>query len=150
MTLDEALEHCEEVAEELDMKAGFETDNERYAMSESERKQCKECANDHRQLANWLKELKHLREREPCEDVIGRSETIEYLNTNMGWYNEDGEMTDNDEKLKAITDLINGVPSVIPVPKKCHNENHDYSEYEYETSVDNFLINEVNAETEEE
>ena len=67
-------------------------------------------------------------EQEPCEDAIGRSETIEYLNTNMGWYNEDGEMVDNDEKLKAITDLINGVPSVTPVPKKCHNENHDYAE----------------------
>lgn len=61
MTLEEAIKHCEEVAEELDMKAGFETDNERYAMSESERKQCKECANEHRQLAEWLRELKKYR-----------------------------------------------------------------------------------------
>ena len=58
MTLEEAIKHCEEVAEELDMKAGFETDNERYAMSGEERKQCKECAEEHRQLAEWLKELK--------------------------------------------------------------------------------------------
>lgn len=62
MTIDEAIKHCEEVAEELDMKAGFETDNERYAMSESERKQCKECANEHRQLAEWLRELKCYKE----------------------------------------------------------------------------------------
>ena len=48
------------------------------------------------------------------EDAISRQETIKYLNTNMAWYDEDGEMADSDEKLKAITDLINGVPSVQP------------------------------------
>lgn len=58
MTLEEAIERCEEVAEELDMKADFETDNQTYAMSESERTELKECAKDHRQLAEWLKELK--------------------------------------------------------------------------------------------
>ena len=56
-------------------------------------------------------------EREPCEDAISRSETIKYLNTNMAWYDEDGEIADSDEKLKAITDLINGVPSVTPQQK---------------------------------
>ena len=56
--------------------------------------------------------------QEPCEDAISRSETIKYLNTNMAWYDEDGEMADSDEKLKAITDLINGVPSVTPSHKK--------------------------------
>lgn len=57
-------------------------------------------------------------EQEPCEDAISRSETIKYLNTNMAWYDEDGEMADSDEKLKVITDLINGVPSVTPSHKK--------------------------------
>ena len=75
-----------------------------------------------------LEEISKILEQESCEDAIGRSETIEYLNINMGWYNEDGEMADSDEKLKAITDLINGVPSVTPVPKKCHNANSDYAE----------------------
>lgn len=58
LTLEEAIKHCEEVAEELDMKAGFETDNQTYIMSEEERKKCKECASEHRQLAEWLRELK--------------------------------------------------------------------------------------------
>ena len=58
MTLESAIKHCEEVAEELDMKADFETDNQTYAMSESERTEFKECVKDHRQLAEWLKELK--------------------------------------------------------------------------------------------
>lgn len=68
--------------------------------------------------------------KEEQEDCISRSETIKYLNTNMAWYDEDGEMADSDEKLKAITDLINGVPSAIPAPKKCHNENRDYDDCE--------------------
>lgn len=41
MTLDEAIEHCEDV---------FKTE------------ECKDCANEHLQLANWLKELKQVRE----------------------------------------------------------------------------------------
>lgn len=62
--------------------------------------------------------LKSLQSVQPkpieCEDAISRSETIKYLNTNMAWYDEDGEMADSDEKLKAITDLVNGVPSAHP------------------------------------
>jgi Lar family restriction alleviation protein len=40
MTLDEAIEHCEEVAT----------------------KNCSECAEEHKQLANWLRTLKYLKE----------------------------------------------------------------------------------------
>lgn len=40
MTLDEAIEHCEEVAT----------------------KNCSECAEEHKQLANWLRTLKYLEE----------------------------------------------------------------------------------------
>lgn len=36
----------------------------------------------------------------------------------MVWYDEYGYMADSDEKLEAITDLINGVPSVTSVQKK--------------------------------
>ena len=41
MTLDEAIEHAEEVADS----------------------KCDSCGAEHRQLADWLKELKDLRER---------------------------------------------------------------------------------------
>ena len=64
MNLDEAIKHCEEVAEEQDMKAGFETDNQTYIMSEMERESYRKCAKEHRQLAEWLKELKHRRSDE--------------------------------------------------------------------------------------
>lgn len=60
--LDEAIKYCEGMAEEQDMKAGFETDNQTYTMSETERERYKECAEELRQLAEWLRELKKDRE----------------------------------------------------------------------------------------
>ena len=42
-TLDEAIEHCYEVSKKKDI--------------------CKECADEHLQLAKWLKELKTLRQK---------------------------------------------------------------------------------------
>ena len=64
MTLDEAIKHAEEVAEEKNMQADFDTDYLCYQMSEAERNQCKECAEEHRQLAEWLKDYKRLKEQE--------------------------------------------------------------------------------------
>lgn len=49
-SLEEAIKHCEEVAEEH-TKYNF------YGGYES----CDECAKEHRQLAEWLKELKKYR-----------------------------------------------------------------------------------------
>ena len=58
LTLDEAIKHCLEVTE----------NNEQFASGkwigsegEANRQECEQCAADHRQLAEWLKELKELR-----------------------------------------------------------------------------------------
>ena len=51
LSLDEAIKHCEEKAEEL-KNIGFDI-NTRFNA---------ECAKEHEQLADWLKELKELRE----------------------------------------------------------------------------------------
>ena len=55
LTLDEAIKHCEEVVE----------NNEQFASGkwigsegEANRQECLQCAADHRQLAEWLTELK--------------------------------------------------------------------------------------------
>lgn len=53
MTLDEAIEHAEEVAEQ----------NEWFEKNYLESIQCRKCAEEHRQLAEWLRELKQLRDR---------------------------------------------------------------------------------------
>ena len=60
MTLDEAIRHAEEVAEEKENDAKFYT----ISRPDGKRKEsCGKCAIEHRQLAKWLKELKQLREQ---------------------------------------------------------------------------------------
>lgn len=55
MTLDEAIAHCQEKAEELRKQPFKEKmDIEGIAI-------CEECAEEHEQLAEWLEELKELR-----------------------------------------------------------------------------------------
>jgi hypothetical protein len=73
MTLDEAIKHCNEVAERLEGKNG-------YAYTDVT---CEECAKEHRQLAEWLKELKAYRDGCHCD-------TCKYLDKNSknrpcGW-----------------------------------------------------------------
>ena len=61
--LDEAIKHCEEVAEEQEKKARKKNDG-----TMSTRIKCEECAKEHRQLAEWLKELKNYKDaRVGCE-----------------------------------------------------------------------------------
>lgn len=56
ITLEEAIKHCEEVAEELEEEAA------KYCCDDTEIiNQCTECAKEHRQLAEWLRELKAYR-----------------------------------------------------------------------------------------
>ena len=50
-------------------------------------------------------------------DLISRQAAIEYLMTNMNWYDEDGYESDDDYKRECITELINGVPSAQPTIK---------------------------------
>lgn len=61
MTIDEAIRHCEEVAEQNETQAEkigrqfIGSAMDKYATG------CRECAAEHRQLAEWLTELKELR-----------------------------------------------------------------------------------------
>ena len=56
MTLEEAILHCEEVAE-LNESIAYNTDAENWM----DIAQCEKCAGEHRQLAEWLKELRERR-----------------------------------------------------------------------------------------
>lgn len=64
MTLDEAIEHCEEKAKEQDKLATRYEDASGYSRSHieslktDESIKCRACASEHRQLAEWLRELK--------------------------------------------------------------------------------------------
>lgn len=50
-------------------------------------------------------------------DYIKREDAIDYLVTNMNWFDADGIETSEEEKRADITELVNGVPSedVAPV-----------------------------------
>lgn len=57
--LDEAIKHCEEVAEEHERHLKvYENMAEDRSLFKEEENECKECAKEHRQLAKWLRELK--------------------------------------------------------------------------------------------
>ena len=60
LTLDEAIKHCLEVAEQNETQADKwrEEGGEEWGKTTA----CQECTAQHRQLAEWLKELKDLRE----------------------------------------------------------------------------------------
>lgn len=53
MTIDEAIIHAEEIAE-INENIAYNTDSENWM----DIAQCEKCAEEHRQLAEWLKELK--------------------------------------------------------------------------------------------
>lgn len=60
MTIEEAIKHCEEVAHERRIESG-----ECISVNDLENAEaCYECGEEHKQLAEWLKELKQRREAE--------------------------------------------------------------------------------------
>ena len=85
ITLDEAIKHCEEVVEEQEKVAKEWHENQirkcnliPFAeMDYTHENECKECAEEHRQLAEWLKELKQLREQTSWIPMIRRESTDE-------------------------------------------------------------------------
>lgn len=81
MTIDEAIRHCEEVAEIRE--AEVLKYNYCRGMPDVEKtvKNCKECAADHRQLAEWLTELKDLREKHwnECRQIAHYDDELQKL-----------------------------------------------------------------------
>ena len=70
MTLDEAIKHAEEVANiEAENAEWFNLGDDSSEMFREKYEKCKECAEEHRQLAEWLKELKDYKERIPSYEA---------------------------------------------------------------------------------
>lgn len=93
MTLDEAIQYCEEVAE-VNQSIADNTEEDNWM----DIAQCTKCAEEHYQLSEWLRELKQLREQPEiirCKDCKHR-----ILNDHYG---EKGYM-----KLKAMCNLDTG------------------------------------------
>ena len=83
ITLDGAIKHAEEVAEEQDNLCKRYDDASGYSRSHNESirvadaKWCERCAKEHRQLAEWLKELKQLRQQASWIPIVYREATQE-------------------------------------------------------------------------
>lgn len=70
MTLDEAIKRSEEVAEKNSKLAERIRDNMTSEIARSIADKCETCADEHRQLAEWLKDYKRLLEQESVLDKI--------------------------------------------------------------------------------
>ena len=86
LTLEQAISHAREKAEELRAKTGYYTQNGcgYFQASEVEQKEiadCLECASEHQQLAEWLTELKARREAQ--EHDFCRECVYDYENTQV-------------------------------------------------------------------
>lgn len=80
MTLDEAIGHAEEVAEEKEKLANtyesFKDYGDPKSSITSGHEKCLNCAREHRQLAKWLKELKAFKELKAYEEQDGDVVTV--------------------------------------------------------------------------
>lgn len=87
LDLESAIKHCEEVAKEqrelfsLCPIPSEMCDPTDYCASlkDGKGKGCIKCAEEHEQLAEWLKDYKRLLEQEPCEDCVSRKEVKEKM-----------------------------------------------------------------------
>ena len=98
MTIDEAIERY--------------TDNAEY-----ERTHNLQGCLEFNQLVKWLKELKQLREQEPCEDAVSRQAVLDLIksmsNANPS-YTHTCDVVDREDLL----DMVSELPSVTSVYKK--------------------------------
>jgi hypothetical protein len=89
LSLEEAIAHCLEVAEEYE-KQGDALNEMNFESS------CKECASEHRQLVEWLRELKFYKDRQDLinkswQDLINYKEGVEKIKMRSQAYRECGE-----------------------------------------------------------
>jgi hypothetical protein len=93
MTLDEAINYCEEKARELRTPRAYTDIEGNLRATET----CEECAREHEQLAEWLKELKALKEGKG--DLISREALKE-------------QFTEGAYTSKGVREIIDNAPTV--------------------------------------
>ena len=84
MTIDEAIKHAEEVAEKQEKSAKEWHENQLRKcdlfpfadMDYTHENECKKCAEEHKQLAEWLKDYKKLLDQEPEKDAWKKGKWI--------------------------------------------------------------------------
>ena len=113
MTLDEAIKHCDEVAEKNETKGKMIQNN--FSKLRREQKQeidsCLECAKEHRLLVKWLRELKNyqrgiekIKELKDGFNQIPLSLEASVLESALEFLEEEGETQNAD---KGVLEKIN-------------------------------------------
>ena len=128
ITLDEAIKHCEEVAEENEEI--YEAHCRIYSKEVVEKypsPPCKKCADEHKQLAEWLTELKQFKEQEPCEDTVNRQSVLDI--------NFKQIMLTTANPAEMIRQKVKALPPATPIRKvgEWIKKNNDYFDW-YECS----------------
>lgn len=126
ITLDEAIKHCEEMAEKNEEMCRVE---EIMGLGLQNTEMMK-CARTYKQLAEWLKELKQFKEQESCEDVISRSYALNVINLMKANIEAGGY-----EAYSQLFDRFDNVPPATPKRKvgEWIKKNNDYFDW-YECS----------------
>ena len=90
------------------------SDNAEYERTHGNLQGCLEF----RQLAEWLKELKQLREQQPCEDCISRQAAIDELELQAKEMSQWSERyTEQAKGVLTAKNIIKDLPPVTPQPK---------------------------------
>lgn len=107
MTLDEAIKGEENIADACKSQANMCDLDDPYARNVAYENG--KCAEMHKQIAEWLKELKRLKEKEPCEDAVSRKTAKE-----NAWKLCLETSYDNEKVVEMLDDL----PTVRPTHRK--------------------------------
>lgn len=106
MTIDEAINHAKEVASELKRKSGIcvQNDNECDKFSG-----CLNCAKEHEQLAEWLEELKAMRNLDKTNFSDGYNRGIDdfihAVDKHCGYYAGECKNITRDDLLEIAKEL---------------------------------------------
>lgn len=128
MILDEAIIHCEIVAKSNEKLAEFYYKDP--GKNQKSGDACQECAAEHRQLAEWLRDYKRLKEREPCEDAISRQAVLDIVDS----YSE--SQSNVEDVTQDIMSDIMALSSVKQESKTGHCKGCKYFEYDSVAKVD--------------
>lgn len=116
-TLDEAIKHAKDVAKSkrrlIEVYKSLRGNDFTASSLPSEVTECRECAEDHEQLAEWLEELKTYRERNITNElteafengsITARQELIEAMKRELNPYTGNSGIGFNYEKMCEFLD----------------------------------------------
>ncbi len=101
MTIDEAIKHCLEVAEQNEKKAEYRPRMDYYDEIES-RADCLEYAADHRQFAKWLTDYKELKNSVGAVKLEDMKEALELIREYKA---ENIAQKKNDSRVQATSEI---------------------------------------------